>query len=366
MFDIPVLFLVFNRLDTTKQVFEMIRRCAPQKLYLASDGPRTNRVGEKEKVEEVREYVLKSIDWNCELKTLFREENLGCGKAPAQAITWFFDNEEMGIILEDDCLPSLSFFSYCKELLEYYKDNEKIYYISGYNPLTYTKTPYSYYFSRVQFSWGWASWRRAWNHYSYDIRGYDDFVKNKTINKIFTRNADRYYWNYIFKIMVNHEIDDAWDYQWTYSIYTNDGVWISPAKNLITNIGFNTDGTHTIFDDPILNNIQRFEIGALVHPDKIYVDNSYMGKINKYAIHISTSGYYRILLINIIKNNKFMYTFLKKLINKARTMKAVYKKIVKCFIPNGIIAIYNGNMAIYNRKMAIYNKKMVDAWKIVK
>jgi len=110
MFDIPILFLVFNRLETTKQVFEMIRKAAPQKLYLASDGPRINHIGEKEKVDVVRNYILKFIDWNCEVKTLFGEENLGCGKAPAQAITWFFENEEMGIILEDDCLPHIDFF----------------------------------------------------------------------------------------------------------------------------------------------------------------------------------------------------------------------------------------------------------------
>jgi hypothetical protein len=109
-FNIPILFMVFNRLDTTYKVFEQLRKIAPQKLYIASDGPRNNRENEKERVEAVREYVLKSIDWDCEVKTLFREENLGCGKAVSGAITWFFENEEMGIILEDDCLPSISFF----------------------------------------------------------------------------------------------------------------------------------------------------------------------------------------------------------------------------------------------------------------
>jgi len=300
MFDTPVLFLVFNRLETTKQVFEMIRKVAPQKLYLASDGPRDNRVGEKEKVEEVRNYVLKSMDWNCEVKTLFREENLGCGKAVSEAVTWFFESEEMGIILEDDCLPSLSFFFYCKELLEYYKENTGIYHIAGYNPLIYTKTPYSYYFTRIQHCWGWASWRRAWSHYSFDIKELNSFIKKKAINKIFARNADRYYWINIFKKMESHEID-TWDYQWTYSIFNNNGICINPAKNLISNIGFNSDGTHTINADSSYNNQQRFETEVMLHPIEIEINNSYMDRISRYVLGITTLAYYKSLVKNLLK-----------------------------------------------------------------
>jgi len=280
-FDIPILFLVFNRLDTTKQVFEMIRKAAPQKLYIASDGHRDNRVGEKEKVETVRDYVLKSIDWNCEVKTLFRNENLGCGKAVSGAITWFFENEEMGIILEDDCLPSMSFFSYCKELLEYYKNNPRIYHITGHNPLTYTKTPYSYYFARIQHCWGWASWRRAWNHYNFDIKDLNIFIEKRKIKNIFSGNADRHYWIDIFKKMDNHEID-TWDHQWTYTIFNNNGICINPAKNMITNIGFGVNATHTINDNQDNKNQQRFEIGALIHQKKIKINKKKKGTLVSY------------------------------------------------------------------------------------
>jgi len=293
-FNIPILFMIFNRLDTTKQVFEMIRKVTPQKLYIASDGHRINRVGEKEKVETVREYVLKSIDWDCEIKTLFREENLGCGKAVSGAISWFFENEEMGIILEDDCLPSMSFFPYCKELLEYYKNDTRIYHIAGYNPLIYTKTPYSYYFARIQHCWGWASWRRAWKHYSFDINNLNDFIDKKTINKKFTRDIDRDYWIKIFKKMENHDID-TWDYQWTYNIFYNNGVCINPAKNLITNIGFGEGATHTTENDPEFNNQQRFEIEALVHPKNIIINNHLINKINKEIFGINRSSPYKIL-----------------------------------------------------------------------
>jgi len=313
-FNIPILFMVFNRLDTTKQVFEMIRKTAPQKLYIASDGHRINRENEKEKVEAVREFVLKSIDWNCEVKTLFREQNLGCGKAVSGAITWFFENEEMGIILEDDCLPSLSFFSYCKELLEYYKNDTRVYHIAGNNPLTYTKTPYSYYFARIQHCWGWASWRRAWSHYSFDIKNLNDFTEKKTINKIFTRDIDRNYWIKIFKKMENHDID-TWDYQWTYNIFYNNGICINPAKNLITNIGFGADATHTTVDEPNHNNQQRFEIEVLKHPRKIKINNNYIIKINKYHFKIKSSFNFKSRIIELLKKNIHLYTFLKNIKN---------------------------------------------------
>jgi len=287
-FNIPVLFLTFNRLDTTKQVFEVIRKASPRKLYLASDGHRETRDDEKEKVQAVREYILKSIDWNCEVKTLFREVNLGCGKAVSSAINWFFENEEMGIILEDDCLPSLSFFPYCKELLEKYKDNESVYHITGYNPLTETKTEFSYYFARVQHCWGWASWRRAWEKYSFYITDLDQFVKERKINKIFTRTIDKDYWIDIFRKMEQNKID-TWDYQWTYAIFNNNGICINPAKNLVTNIGFGADATNTVVVDSIstFTNQQRYEIGMIKHPKEIKINNYLLKRISKVAFGIN-------------------------------------------------------------------------------
>lgn len=305
-FNISVLFLVFNRLDTTKQVFEIIRKVAPKKLYIASDGPRNNRENEKEKVEAVREYILKSVDWDCEVKKLFRDNNLGCGKAVSGAITWFFENEEMGIILEDDCLPSISFFSYCRELLEYYKDDTRIYHVTGHNPLTYTRTPYSYYFARIQHCWGWASWRRAWNNYNFNIKELNKFIEEKKINNIFIRAVDRNYWIDIFKSMEKHEID-TWDYQWTYAIFNNNGICINPAKNLITNIGFRADATHTHNDEQNHNNQQRFEIDILLHPENLNINNRFINKINKEVFGINIISLYK----KMLKNNKVFYAFYK-------------------------------------------------------
>jgi len=286
-FDIPILFLVFNRLDTTEQVFNVIRKITPKKLYIASDGPRDNRAGEDEKVKTVRDFILNSINWECEIKTLFREKNLGCGKGPAEAITWFFEHVEMGIILEDDCVPSLSFFSYCEELLKMYQHNNTIYHIAGHNPLVYTKSPFSYYFARIQHCWGWATWRRAWKYYSYDIQELDKFIKEKKIEGIFSQKIVQNYWIDIFQKMLDCQTH-IWDYQWTYAIFKNGGLCINPSKNMISNIGFNNDATHTLNSKSILNNQKRFEINHIKHPKKIQIKASLTKKINKIVFGIST------------------------------------------------------------------------------
>ena len=293
-FGVPILFLIFNRPDTTKQVFEEIRKAAPQKLYVASDGPRENREEEKEKVEAIREYILESINWDCEVKTLFREKNLGCGKGPAQAITWFFENEEMGIILEDDCLPSQSFFSYCEELLKKYEFDSRIYHIAGFNPLTITETPLnsSYYFARIEHCWGWASWRRAWKEYSFEIIDLDDFIKKNTIKKVFNRKEAQKYWINLFKNIPKGE-KDFWDFQWTYSIFKNEGVCINPAKNLVSNIGFGEEATHTKDKNTVFCNQKRYEIDTIIHPDIITIDNHIINEINKKAFGIHWYYYFK-------------------------------------------------------------------------
>ena len=164
-----VLFLVFNRLDTTKQVFETIRQAKPQRLYIAADGARASRVGEAAQVQAVRDYVTSHVDWECEVKTLFREQNLGCKYAVSSAIAWFFENEEMGIILEDDCLPDPTFFNFCQELLARYRHDQRIGVISGDNfQFGHRRNDDSYYFSKYVHIWGWATWRDRWVN-SYDV-----------------------------------------------------------------------------------------------------------------------------------------------------------------------------------------------------
>ena len=181
MFQTPILFLIFNRPDTTKRVFESIRSIKPAKLYIAADGDRKDKVGEDLLCKDTRS-IIDLIDWECEIKTLFRPENLGCKIAVSSAIDWFFENEEQGIILEDDCLPNESFYIYCETLLNYYAFNERIMHISGNNFQDgMMRGNGSYYFSNYNHIWGWASWKRAWKAYNVDL----SFLTETLIEKQF-------------------------------------------------------------------------------------------------------------------------------------------------------------------------------------
>ncbi len=265
-----VLFLVFNRPDTTKQVFEAIRQARPSRLYVAADGAREGKPGESERVEQVRK-IATEVDWPCEVKTLFREKNLGCKKAVSTGINWFFNNEEQGIILEDDCLPSVNFFNYCEELLIRYKNSENIGIISGsYYFFDFTDRAESYYFSVYPYIWGWATWRRVWEIYDVDMNKYNNSSSLKMIkNSIQTKEA-RSFWFKSFQLVYQKKID-TWDYQLFYSLMQANLLNIVPTKNLITNIGFGLDATHTtaLNSDPHSNMI-RYEIDIpLKHPLKI-------------------------------------------------------------------------------------------------
>ncbi len=238
----PILFLVFNRLETTKMVFAEIKKVKPKKLFIAADGYRANIKGEKEKCEKVKRYVLDNIDWECDLKTLFRDENLGCGENVTKAITWFFKNVGEGIILEDDCLPDQSFFYFCEELLARYRRDKRVFMISGDNfaPESLADADSSYFFSNIPCIWGWATWRRAWKKFNFDISDLPECIDNiwsdKKINK---------YW-LITISEIHYKKLDAWAYKWVYTIWKNNGVSISPNRNLVLNIGLNSNGTHTL------------------------------------------------------------------------------------------------------------------------
>ena len=194
-FPVPILLIIFNRLETTERVFAQIKKIRPQALFIAADGPRQDRIGEIEKCEKVRNYVINNIDWDCQVKTLFRDKNIGCRLAVSSALDWFFSHVAQGIILEDDCLPNQSFFPYCEELLNRYQDNEKVFMISGNNFLLEPQAEStSYYFSRLTHVWGWASWRRAWSGYDISLKDYPEFIENKIIEKIWRSQNVKDYW----------------------------------------------------------------------------------------------------------------------------------------------------------------------------
>lgn len=235
-FDIPILFLVFNRPHETKTVFEAIKKRCPAKLFIAADGARENKIGEDTVCLELREWLISNIDWDCEIHTLFRKENLGCGKAVSSAITWFFENVDLGIILEDDCLPNDSFFSFCQTMLEYYRDDERIMHISANNfQQGKVRGDGSYYFSRLTHIWGWATWRRAWQKYDFTLKEYK-YSSTKGLNLELKRH---------FK-MVKQNAIDTWDIQWFMTVWFNNGITIMPQLNLVKNIGYGgVNATHT-------------------------------------------------------------------------------------------------------------------------
>ncbi|MFT0849655.1 glycosyltransferase family 2 protein [Achromobacter sp. F4_2707] len=257
--DTAVLFLVFNRPEPTKQVFEAIRLAKPPRLYIAADGPRESRKGEADKVQHVRELILSMIDWDCEVKTLFRDSNLGCKMAVSSAITWFFENEEQGIILEDDCLPSQSFFWFCEELLNKYVDNEAIFLISGdaRGPESFGMKE-DYGFCKYPLIWGWASWSRVWKNYDVEMQ---DWPKQKNVlPPLISNNKPTIkFWKKTFDKVYRKNID-TWDYQFTYLLQKKKGKCIVPKVNLITNIGFGADATHTFSQNSIAANRTRHEI----------------------------------------------------------------------------------------------------------
>lgn len=242
--EIPILMIVFNRLETTRQVFERVRSVKPRKLYIAADGPRKGKSGESIQCEEVRA-IFKDIDWECEVKTLFQEENLGCHTAVPCGISWFFEQEEMGIVLEDDCLPNETFFEFCKELLLKYKDDERVMMISGDNFLpgkTFSES--SYWFSKYAFIWGWASWRRAWQKFDDKMESFPEFKKEKRIRDVFGDFIQQYFWSISFENKYRG-LTEGWDAKWIYSVVQNNGLCITPEKNLVTNIGFGPGATAT-------------------------------------------------------------------------------------------------------------------------
>jgi hypothetical protein len=252
----PVLFLVFNRPDVTARVFEAIRAAKPPRLYVAADGPRLDRVGEKEKVDQVR-LIATQVDWECEIQTLFRDQNLGCGKAVSQAITWFFENEEMGIIFEDDCLPDFSFFRFCDELLIKYKDDEHVHHIGGTNPLSNIETCNKYYFSRYNRIWGWASWSSSWSNFDLEMKRWPSLKNDKFLNGIFNPGVAEHF-SILFEKTYNGGID-TWDYQWLLSRLQLGGA-IVPSVNLVANIGFGADSTHTSNLNSPLANMKTGEV----------------------------------------------------------------------------------------------------------
>lgn len=259
--------------EETKRVFNVIRKQQPARLYIAADGPRVEKDGEADRCLSIRNWVLSNIDWPCEVKTLFQNKNLGCGLAPATAISWFFSHVEEGIILEDDCVPHPDFFNYCSELLEKYRYDERIAVIGGNNFNAEKKYGNaSYYFSKYSYTWGWATWRRVWNDYQYELNKLNKALLFKKLDLIFKNSLERNYWKKIFVDRLN-EKGDAWDYQLWYHVWYHNMISIVPNVNLVKNIGFNENATHTTDSYSEQAFLETYAIMPLFHPQKIKIQH---------------------------------------------------------------------------------------------
>ncbi len=279
-----VLFLVFNRPTVTARVFQAIRNARPPRLYIAADGPRFGREGEAERCAAVRR-IATDIDWPCEVKTLFRSQNLGCKRAVSEGISWFFEHEEQGIILEDDCLPNTSFFFFCEDLLNRYKSEERVWVITGDNFQRGIKRgDASYYFSRYNHVWGWASWQRAWRMADMDIKFWPEWKRSRVWKDFWSNRIARRYWEKIFDRMYRQEID-TWDYPWTASVWFHGGLTATPSVNLVTNIGFGEDSTHTSSSNSPLANLPAAEFDVLQHPNCIELNEDADDHVFEYVFN---------------------------------------------------------------------------------
>jgi len=278
-----VLFLVFNRLDTTQQVFEAIRQAKPSRLYIAADGARETKAGEAEKVRVVRDFILQNIDWECDVKTFFREQNYGCKIAIIEAIDWFFDNEEMGIILEDDCLPNQSFFWFCEELLEKYSENTSISAISGTNINGISNTEFDYFYSLMGGNWGWATWRSSWNNFHSDITSFLSYENLAIIESNLNNKRLFSAVKSIYKNNIGSMENDVWDFQWLFIRLLNNKLTVVPKRNLISNIGFIADSTHTSDTGSPLSNLKSYPIEWPMNcPTNVGVNSEYDQSNSKY------------------------------------------------------------------------------------
>ena len=242
----PIVFLIFNRPTATARVFEEIRRVRPAKLLIVADGPRQDRAGEEELCGRTRE-IVRQIDWHCTVLRRFSAVNLGCRQNVASGLDWAFTHVEEAIILEDDCLPDLSFFPFCEELLGRYRNNTRISEISGSNyQLGFRRTKHSYYFSRHAHIWGWATWRRSWQEKDIAMTAWQKLRAGKWLHDLLGDGKAAFYWRKIFDDCYRNSPDslNSWAVPWTFSCWVRGALSIIPEVNLIENIGHFGNGTN--------------------------------------------------------------------------------------------------------------------------
>ncbi len=299
-------------------MFQAIRECKPKILFIASDGPREDKIQDVLLVAEVRK-IIQNIDWDCRCEYLLRDTNLGCGRGPANAIDWFFSKVGSGIILEDDCLPTPSFFIFCQEMLSKYQLNDQIMAIAGTNVVRGVDYGTDYVYSNFPIMWGWATWRRAWAKYDFYMEEWPRVKQEKSLGKpienkwklhpVYTEFFDRTYEKVFTKNI------DVWDHQWIFCNWINNGLTVTTTKNLVCNIGFGPNATHTITDELGRGNFNTFVSSPpYIGPNEIFAHKETDRYISKYWL-TATWVYYLKIMILRVKYINYIWVLIKEKFN---------------------------------------------------
>ena len=261
----PIAFIVYKRPDTTRRVFETIRKARPPRLYLIADGPKTPEL--RFKCREVRQIVEDGIDWDCDLKQVYSETNLGLAKRVQTGLDHVFSKENSAIILEDDTLPDHTFFCFCEELLTRFANNDQITHISGCN-LHSENNANSYSLCSIINIWGWATWARAWRNFDLQMESWKSAPQDKILNKWCLTETEKLSSRSMFDLHCENDDPWAWSYQWIYACWKHDGLSVVPHKNLVSNIGIGPDASNTKCDKQVDLFPAQLEsmLSPIIHP----------------------------------------------------------------------------------------------------
>jgi len=266
MFDVPVLLAVYSRADTAEKVLDAISVVKPTRLFIASNAPNSLKPGDEEKVAAVRSMIERKLNWPCKIERLYRTEHLGAGESLSSSMIWFFKEVEEGIVLEDDTLPDPSFFNYCRELLNYYRNDPDVFLISGNNFQNgKQRGDGSYYFSTYAGTWGYASWKRAWEGYDFSLKSMNKDLFEKILDEQFSNEGEKNTWRTTYENFRAGKYD-TWDFQFCFDRWRRKGKGIAPNVNLITNIGFGNNATHCVNPDDPAANLPLGSINKIIHP----------------------------------------------------------------------------------------------------
>ena len=275
MLDTAVALIIFNRPDVTERVFAEIAKAKPRRLFVIADGPRHDRPGESERCAAARA-VLDRVDWECEVQKNYSETNLGCARRVATGISWVFQHAEDAIILEDDCVPDPTFFRFCEEMLDRFRDDERVMHVGGGGyQLGRTQRPYSYFFSRHYPCWGWATWRRAWQHYDIGLSLWPALRDTGWLGDIMHDERLSQHWRRLFDLThAGLENVNTWDFQWTFACWAQHGLSVLPYQTLVSNVGYRADATHTRHTSHPLANLSTDHMAfPLQHPPYVAADS---------------------------------------------------------------------------------------------